>query len=164
MVKRLAFVLLAAFMLSVVDGYSQKAKKVKRVKAPDDPEWVIFVTPEGKLQQSPTFKLKHPKESFFDWVLKNIKFPAGYPRPFFGTTVVQFYVEPDGDIVQVDILRGCGNFEMDKAVVEVIAKSPKWEPGLLDGEPVALKYTFPVKFQIPVPKHASQQSRTGFRY
>lgn len=164
MVKRLIVLACVACMLFGVDGYSQKAKKVKRVKAPDAPELVIFVTQEGRLQQQPTFQMKNPKETFGTWVMKNIKLPVGYPRPFYGTTVVQFYIEPDGDIVQVDILKGCGNFEMDKAVVETIAKSPEWEPALLDGEPISLKYTFPVRFQIPAPKPATQQSRTGLRY
>ncbi len=161
MVKRLVVLVCAACMLFGVDGYSQKQKKVK---APDDPELIIFVTEEGRLQQQPTFQMKHPKETFGRWVLKNIKLPVGYPRPFYGTTVVQFYIEPDGDIVQVDILKGCGNFEIYKAVVEVIAQSPKWEPALLDGKPIVLKYTFPVVFRIPAPKPSTQQSRGGMRY
>lgn len=148
---------MAMFMLVPAEGYSQK--RVKKVKAPDAPQWNIFVNEEGQLQQAPTFQLKHPRETFTRWVEENIQLPRVYPRPFFGTTVVQFYVEPDGDIVQVDILKGCGNFELDKAVVQAIAKSPKWEPATIDGVPMALKYTFPVKFQFSAPKPATSQQR-----
>lgn len=156
MVKRLFIVAMAMFMLVPAEGYSQR---VKKVKAPDDPQWNIFVNKEGQLQQAPTFRLKDPRETFTRWVHKNIQLPRAYPRPFLGTTVVQFYVEPDGDIIQVDILKGCGNFELDKAVVETVAKSPKWEAGTIDGVPTVLKYTFPVRFQFSAPKPATSQQR-----
>ena len=147
MVKRLSFVLIALLLLVPAECFSQK---VKKVRPPKDPEWVLHVTPEGKLHRDPTFKLRNPKNSFNDWIADNLKMPKGFHPGFNGTTVVNFYIEPDGRILQIDILKSSGSFELDKAAVDVIAKSPDWEPATVDGEPVPYKYAFPITFRVPV--------------
>lgn len=159
MVKRLLFVLTALLLLVPAESFSQK---VKKVKPPKDPEWVLFLTDEGKLQRAPTFKLQNPKESFIRWLSDTLKIPRGVNGPFYGTSVVQFYIEPDGEIVQVDILKSCGNFYLDKAAVDVIADSPRWEPATIDGEPMALKYTLPVVFSIPASNSGSTKGNNRF--
>ena len=159
MVKRLLFILIALLLLVPAECFSQK---VKKVKPPKDPEWVLFVTPEGKLQRAPTFKRQNPKESFTRWLSDNLKIPRGVPGPYYGTSVVQFYIEPDGKIVQVDILKSCGNFYLDKAAVDAIANSPAWEPATIDGEPMSLKYTMPVTFSIPAANSVSTKGNKRF--
>jgi TonB family protein len=159
MVKKLLFLIVALLLLVPAKSFSQR---VKKVKPPKDPEWVLMVTPEGKLQRAPTFKLQNPKESFMRWLGDNLKVPRGVQGPFYGTSVVQFYIEPDGEIVQVDILKSCGNFYLDKAAVDVISSSPTWEPATFDGEPTVLKYTMPVTFKIPGANSASKKSGSRF--
>ena len=147
MVKRLLFILIALLLLVPAECFSQK---VKKVKPPKDPEWDLSVTDDGKISRRPTFKLRNPKESFFYWITDNLKMPKGARPGFNGTTVVSLHIEPDGSIVQIDILRSCGIFELDKAAVDLIATSPDWEPATVDGEPVPYKYTFPITFRVPV--------------
>lgn len=157
---RYIFVFVVALMILPLEVYSQK---VKKVKPPKDPEWTLFVDSEGRLRRQPTFELQHPKDSFTKWAAKNFKYPEVYPKPFYGTTVVQFYVQTDGKIVQVDILKSSGNFYLDMAAVKTVAQSPNWEPALVDGEPAEVKFTFPITFRIPAPNQNTKKSNSGFR-
>ena len=37
---------------------------------------------------------------------------------------------------------------LDAEALRVVSASPKWEPGVQNGEPVNVTYTFPVIFQL----------------
>lgn len=147
MVKKLLFVLIALLLLVPAESFSQR---VKKVRPPKDPEWELMVSNDGSLCRKPTFKLRNPKDSFVEWTMDNIKKPKGPYPGFHGTTVLLIHIEPDGKIIQADIVRSCGYFELDKMAVETVTKSPDWEPATIDGKPVPFKYTFPITFRIPV--------------
>ena len=70
-----------------------------------------------------------------------------------GDVAVSFVVNYDGSISDImrlkDIGCGCG-----AEVLRVIGLMPKWGPGIVDGRPVRVKFTLPVRFRLegPAPK------------
>ncbi|MEZ4937830.1 MAG: energy transducer TonB [Crocinitomicaceae bacterium] len=62
-----------------------------------------------------------------------------------GTSYIQFVVEKDGSISNVEAIRGLDPC-VDSCAVEVIAKMPKWKPGEKRGKKVRTQFTIPIKF------------------
>ena len=62
-----------------------------------------------------------------------------------GIVYVQFVVNKDGSIEQVDIARGISE-RLDKEAVKVVKKMPKWTPGEQAGKKVRCRFTLPIKF------------------
>jgi periplasmic protein TonB len=81
-----------------------------------------------------------------DFLWANLEYPE---RAIFqnaqGTVFVAFVVEPNGEITNTDVLRGVSE-EIDQEAIRVIKKMPKWKPGLVEGEPVRVRLTIPVRF------------------
>ena len=64
-----------------------------------------------------------------------------------GTVTLQFTIDTDGSVINVKVLRSAYP-ELDKEAVRVVSSSPKWTPGMKNGETVRVTYTFPVIFQM----------------
>lgn len=66
-----------------------------------------------------------------------------------GQVVIQFIVEKDSSIKNIEITRDIGN-GCGQAAVDVVESmnnmDKKWRPGYHKGKPVRVKYTLPVKF------------------
>jgi protein TonB len=60
---------------------------------------------------------------------------------------VQFVVDADGSIKNMNILQSGGG--LDNEVIRVVAKMPKWKPGIQNGRFVAVYFTLPVTFLGP---------------
>ena len=57
-------------------------------------------------------------------------------------------MEKDGEVTNVEILRGIGG-GCDEEAVRVIAAMPDWKPGLNNkGEAVRVRYNIPVKYSL----------------
>lgn len=64
-----------------------------------------------------------------------------------GRVVVQFVVNTDGKIVDVEVVRGVEE-SLDKEAVRVVKSMPPWNPGRQGGKNVRVKYTLPIRFRI----------------
>ena len=61
--------------------------------------------------------------------------------------ILQFVVERDGSLSNIEVVRSCEIEELDKDAVSVIANMPKWNPGKRRGIPVRVKYIVPVTYK-----------------
>lgn len=64
-----------------------------------------------------------------------------------GRVVVSVVVEKDGNISHATILRGV-SAELDKEALRLVALSPKWKPGTVNGQPVRVQRTLPINFML----------------
>lgn len=64
-----------------------------------------------------------------------------------GRVTLQFTIETNGKVTNVEVLRGVEE-SLDKEAVRVVSKSPRWKPGYLDGKPVRVTYTYSVIFRL----------------
>lgn len=62
-----------------------------------------------------------------------------------GNVIVVFVVEKDGSITNTKIFRGLGS-GCDEEAIRVIKKSPKWNPGMQNGQPVRVQLLIHVHF------------------
>ena len=82
------------------------------------------------------------------YLSKNTKYPTiPQENGTQGRVTVQFVVNKDGSIVDVNVLRGVDPY-LDKEAVRVISTMPKWKPGKQRGVPVRCKFTVPVTFRL----------------
>lgn len=64
-----------------------------------------------------------------------------------GRVFVTFVVERDGNITDVQILRGIGG-GCDEEALRVIKNMPKWAPGKQRGKPVRVQFNMPIMFKL----------------
>lgn len=64
-----------------------------------------------------------------------------------GKVYVQFVVEKDGSITDVNVIKGV-HAVLDKEAVRVISNMPNWKPGKQRGLKVRVRYTIPINFTI----------------
>jgi TonB family protein len=85
---------------------------------------------------------------FLRYVYQNVKYPQKDKKiGFEGKVIVSFVVNSLGQIKDVKITHSA-DADMDKAVIQVIKDSPLWQPGIRNGIPVNVLYTFPVTFAL----------------
>jgi protein TonB len=106
------------------------------------------------------------EEQIFDVVEENPEFPGGmkelakylrdnidYPRisrdnNSQGRAFVQFTVNADGSIQDVEIIRSSGDIYLDKEAIRVVESMPKWKPGKQQGKAVRVKFRLPINFRL----------------
>ena len=107
---------------------------------PDEGGYVFTVVDERPV-------LPFDEQTMFDKLKVNIKDvdPAGEPCKVF----VQCIVEKDGTISNHTVFRSSGNEKVDAYAIELVKKViPAFkEPGKQSGNPVRVRYVFPVRFQ-----------------
>ena len=64
-----------------------------------------------------------------------------------GIVLVRFVVEKDGSITGVGVARGVHPL-LDAEAIRVVKSMPKWNPGVLDRNPVPVSYGLPINFRL----------------
>ena len=78
---------------------------------------------------------------------EHIKYPATAKESgTHGRVVLQFIVEKDGSLSQIEVVRNVDP-DLDKEAVRVVKSMPKWIPGKQNGETVRVKFTLPITFK-----------------
>ena len=62
-----------------------------------------------------------------------------------GRVITAFVVEKDGSLSNIQVLKGL-NKEANLEAIRVIKASPKWIPGVYNGQPQRKAYTMPINF------------------
>ena len=87
-------------------------------------------------------------QALMNFLSSNIIYPeAAKKNNIQGRVIVQFEVDIDGSIKNVEVVRSVSP-ELDAEAIRVIKKMPKWIPGKQRGKPVKVKYTLPVNFKL----------------
>lgn len=87
-------------------------------------------------------------EAFYKYISKNIKYPDQARRMGVeGKVFVQFVVDKDGSITDVQVLKGIGS-GCDEEAIRVVKAAPKWTPGKQRGRPVRVRMSVPIAFKL----------------
>ncbi|MGY6560934.1 MAG: TonB family protein [Luteibaculaceae bacterium] len=82
------------------------------------------------------------------FISENIVYPAlAREANIQGLVIVQFVVEPDGSITNVEVIRGLIT-DLDKEAKRVTELMPNWKPGKQDGRAVRVRFTMPIRFVL----------------
>lgn len=94
-------------------------------------------------EQMPSFK-----GNVNQWLSQNLTYPAvAAENGIQGRVIVNFVVEKDGSISNVQVVRSVDP-ALDREAVNTVKRMPKWNPGMNNGQPARVKFTLPVTFKL----------------
>lgn len=136
----------------VSEGWYEKNKLIEKekVKAVQNKPDLIQQTPflttckneDAKEQQMCSDK------TLLTAIYKNLNYPTlARERQIEGTAIVHFVVEKDGQIAEVEVLRGLCK-EIKATCINTLTYIPDWSPGMRDGEAVRVSFFLPMKFRL----------------
>lgn len=89
-----------------------------------------------------------PKVFLEQWVYKYLKYPQeAVDNGIQGQVLVGFVIDEKGKITDVQVLKGVDEL-LDQEAVRVIAASPTWKPGTLNGKKVKASMNLYVEFRL----------------
>lgn len=149
MYKPFALILVFALLLSACNNTGNSntsepaAETGTAAETADEPEAVLFTDIEIK----PMFNGGDANE-FAKWAYSQIK----YPEPAIndqtqGRVVVRFTIGTDGEVRDVELIRGVRE-DLDAEALRVVSSSPKWKPGMINGKNVPVSFVFPIVFKL----------------
>ncbi|WKK82201.2 energy transducer TonB [Marivirga arenosa] len=89
-------------------------------------------------------------KSFYNYVAGELADhypPAAARMGIQGVVYIQFVIEKNGTITQVEAVKGIGG-GCDELAVHVLENSPKWKPGKQRGVPVRSRKVIPIRFML----------------
>lgn len=114
------------------------AEEKKRQKRKDVEEIIDAV------EEMPSF----PEGDVSKYIYKHLIYPSkALKDKIQGRVIVQFWVNKDGSIGEVEVVRGLIP-ELNDEAVRVVESMPKWKPARQRNQPVRCKYTMPVNFTL----------------
>lgn len=88
-------------------------------------------------------------DEFGKYLSENMQYPKQAQRlGVEGKVIVQFVVEKDGSITNLEVLRGIGA-GCDAEAIRIMQESPKWKPGTQQGKKIRHKLIQKISFKLP---------------
>jgi protein TonB len=79
---------------------------------------------------------------------KNLRFPAGAQEDgISGKVFLSFIIEKDGHLSNITVDKPAGH-GFDEEALRVLKLAKAWKPGMQNGQPVRVKYSIPINFQL----------------
>lgn len=98
------------------------------------------------IEKQPEFKGGMKK--FYEYLHSSVKYPeSAVKNNIQGKVFLSFIVEKDGKLNNIHVDRKLG-YGTDEEAVRVLEESPNWDPGLVKGKPVRVKYNIPISFSL----------------
>ncbi len=82
------------------------------------------------------------------YLTKSLNYPkSARKKGIEGKVFVQFVVEKDGSIVEVEVLKGIGG-GCDEEAIRVVRECPTWQPAIQRGQKVRVRMTLPIVYRL----------------
>jgi len=94
--------------------------------------------------------LKYPggEKALSEFLNKNIEYPKeAQEKEIEGTVYVNFIVEKDGSLSNINILRSCHKL-LDDEALRVVKMMPKWKPEQTGGKNSRMRFNLPIVFKL----------------
>jgi TonB family protein len=99
--------------------------------------------------------------AFQKYIMNEIKYPLQARQAGLeGRVDVQFVVEKDGSLSEVQAIKGIG-VDCDKEAVRVLQNAPAFKPGTQNGKPVRVRMVVPIVFKLNEGKINPDKSKQG---
>lgn len=86
---------------------------------------------------------------FYMYLQKNLKYPnVAKESNIQGKVRIEFVIEKDGTLSNIRVTESLTP-ETDAEAIRLIQNCPKWKPGTARGMPVRVRYSVPIKFELP---------------
>ncbi|MCX7954848.1 MAG: energy transducer TonB [Bacteroidales bacterium] len=132
-----------------VEIQSTEATVNTQIEAP------VEVKQEEEVEEVINFYVIEEKPEFpggeaamMQWIAKNIKYPEiAKENNIQGKVFVQFIIDKDGQVKNVEVVRGVDPV-LDREAVRVVSSMPQWKPGKQRGKPVKVQFQLPINFRL----------------
>jgi TonB family protein len=85
---------------------------------------------------------------FMNYIMTSMRYPKeARKKGIQGKVYIQFVVDKDGGIIDVEVLKGIGG-GCDEEAVRVMRECPKWSPGIQRGQAVKVRMSIPLIFKL----------------
>ncbi|MCR8557177.1 TonB family protein [Mucilaginibacter sp. BJC16-A38] len=95
--------------------------------------------------------MPEPTGGFDTWnkfLSRNLKFPIEAQEDHIsGKVFLSFIIEKDGHLSNITVIRVAGH-GFDEEALRVLKLAKAWKPGIQNGQPVRVKYSIPINFQL----------------
>lgn len=108
---------------------------------------IVNANGKGDLPAEMTPEFPGGIAKFYEFLGKKYKVPKKLKHALNGVMYVAFIVRQDGSLTDIEVLNDLGYGTAEEAV-KVLKKSPKWKPGTLNGKPISVKYTLPIRLNL----------------
>jgi protein TonB len=139
----------ALLSVSLTTALAMEKKKTKSPKETQEQTTEAVANGEPILKeavQMPTFR--GGNTALINYFITNLKYPQGARAANAqGRVFVNFVVEKDGSVSNVELTRGVHPL-LDMEAVRLVRSMPKWIPGKQDGKLVRVSYTIPINFHL----------------
>lgn len=89
------------------------------------------------------------QKALFEYLASNVRYEdLVWDADITGRVVVQFLVQADGSITDIEVIRSMGYPEFDEEAIRVISEMPKWVWKNDPGEFAPMRYAVPVNFKL----------------
>jgi protein TonB len=123
-----------------------KETVVEQIVAIGEPEEEIVDEVFSIVEVMPSFPGGNTE--FSEYISKNLKYPRrALKANVEGKVILRFVVAEDGDISNIEVLKGIG-YDCDEEAVRVLQSSPNWIPGKQRGKNVKVRVMVPLTFNI----------------
>jgi TonB family protein len=140
---------LFVWVLSLFIGSIKAQYSTPSVVNAEDSVWVdqdsIFSIHRGQKAQ-----FKGGEAEFQKYITKNFRYPTRcQDKGIRGSVVLRFVVEMDGSISNVRVIEGTAKCpEFAQEAVRVLKKSPRWIPGIYNGQYVKSYRELPLRLSV----------------
>lgn len=87
--------------------------------------------------------------AFTQWLTHNLKYPpVAQQQRIEGKVIVSFIINKDGSASELKIEQSANNPYLDQEVLRVMARMPKWKPGIENDKPCRTMMAVPIIFAI----------------
>ncbi len=129
------------------DGYEPMKFEIFRADG-QIASFILAETDEVSLVVSDAPEFPGGTQALQKYINSNIKYPSDALRDSIkGRVLVQFTVEKDGSITDIEVLKHVHQL-LDKEAIRVVSGMPRWIPGKHFGFPRRVRYTIPVNFRL----------------
>jgi periplasmic protein TonB len=141
----------AAISNKTQEGSEDIPEEITEIEVPDfieEPKPVPVIEDEIYItvEKSPSFP--GGEAELFSFLNKNIKYPVlAKESNIEGTVVISFVVNKKGDIEDLKVLKDVGG-GCTKEAMRVVNAMPRWIAGEQQGNPVKVRFTLPIRFQL----------------
>ena len=99
------------------------------------------------VEDMPTFN-NRSSDAFRIYIQENLRYPVEAQRKGIqGRVFVQIDIDENGEVKNAKVVRGVDEI-LDNEALRVVRASPRWRPGLQRGQPITVRFTFPIVFQL----------------
>lgn len=102
-------------------------------------------------------EFKGGNAALFKWIGTNLVYPLeAREENVSGVVYSSFVIDTTGKLTDIKILRGI-HPKCDQAVLDLLAKSPKWNPAMKNDQAVRQRFNLPIRFTL-APSASSGQN------